>query len=97
MKMGDPLGPTGLSGVPCTKREPHTHLGVFYSKSSRYAVLRGLFVPENGCRLDVVRLFGKRLSYHVVETRNLPGKKRHVKIAFKKKSGEIMPPDAKVI
>ena len=95
--MGDSLGPTGLSGVPGTKREPHTHLGVFYSKSSRYAVLRGLFVPENGYRLDVVRLLGKILSYHVVETRKLPSEKRHVKTVFKKKNGEIMPPDAKVI
>lgn len=97
VRMGDYLGPNGKTGVPGKWREPHLHLTVNYSQSPRYVLLRELLVPENGHFIDPVALFRGRMPIDTHAMRALPEAERIVKIAYKLKSGAIVPPDAKII
>jgi murein DD-endopeptidase MepM/ murein hydrolase activator NlpD len=97
IRMGDYLGPNGKTGVPGEKREPHNHQTVTYSESPNYMLMRGLVIPVNGHFIDPVALFRGKMPINTHAVRALPESERRVKIAFKTKSGDIVPPDAKII
>ncbi len=97
VRMGQALGPNGKSGVPGKLREPHLHLTINYSTSKKYAVTKGLVVPFKGYFADPVALFRGGMPIDTHAMRALPENERRVKIAYKLKTGEIVPPDAKII
>lgn len=97
VRMGDFLGPNGRSGVPGAKREPHLHLTAFISESPRYAVVNDTVVPEGGRFIDPVALFRGRLPMDTALMRELPAEQKIVRVAYKRKSGEIVPAGAKLI
>lgn len=94
---GNYLGPNGKSGVPGKRRQPHLHLTVSYSEKPEYARTRGLMIPSHGRFVDPVALFrgGMPLDTHAM--RVLPESDRRVIIAHKLTTGEIVPPNAKII
>ena len=95
--MGEYLGPNGKTGVPGKKREPHLHLTVTYSEKPEYARFKGLLVPSYGHFIDPVALFrgGMPLDTHAM--RALPDSQKKVAIAYKLTTGEIVPPNARII
>lgn len=97
VRMGEYLGPNGRSGVPGTRREPHLHLTAFISESPRYAVANDTVVPEGGRFIDPVALFRGRLPMDTALMRELPVDQKTIPAAYKRKSGEIVPADAKMI
>ncbi len=101
VRMGEYLGPNGKSGVPGRRREPHLHLTVTFAATSKYALLvspkRSLMVPVDGYFAGPVALMRGKMPIDTHSMRALPESERRVKIAHKKGSGEIVPPDAKII
>lgn len=97
LRMGDYLGPNGKTGVPGKRREPHLHLTVNFSQSPRYVLLQEFLIPESGYFIDPVALFRGRMPIDTHAMRALPEAERRVKIAYKLKTGAIVPPDAKII
>ncbi|MDO8699143.1 MAG: peptidoglycan DD-metalloendopeptidase family protein [Rhodoferax sp.] len=95
--MGQVLGPNGRSGVPGVRREAHLHLTAFISESPRYAVVNDTVVPEGGRFIDPIALFRGRLPMDTALMRELPAEQRVIPAAYKRKSGETVPADAKLI
>lgn len=97
VRMGQVLGPNGKSGIPGRRREPHLHLTVNFSSSKQYAVTKELVVPLQGYFADPVALFRGAMPIDTHAMRALPQNKHRVKIAYKLKTGAIVPPNAKII
>lgn len=97
VRMGEFLGPNGRSGVPGAKRGAHLHLTAFISESPRYAVVNDTVVPEGGRFIDPVALFRGQLPMDTALMRELPAEQKVTPIAYKYKSGEIVPAGAKLI
>lgn len=97
VRMGEPLGPTGRTGVPGWKREEHLHLGVYFSKSEKYVGLQHRFIPVEGHYADAVALMRRQMPLDSHSMRALPEKEKRVRIPYKLTTGEIIPPDTKII
>ena len=97
VRMGQPLGPTGKTGVPGRRREEHLHLNVFYSKSEEFVGLRNGIVPVEGHYVDVVTLMRRRMSLDTKAMLELPKAERRVPIPHALTTGAIVPPDTKII
>ena len=101
VRMGEYLGPNGKSGVPGKRREPHLHLTIMFAATPKYAMLRSekgsLMIPVDGYFAGPVALIRGKMPIDTHSMRALPEAERRVKIAHKKESGEIVPPDAKII
>jgi murein DD-endopeptidase MepM/ murein hydrolase activator NlpD len=97
VRMGEVLGPNGKSGVPGARRPPHLHLGIFYSKSPKFVMIRPLVVPFEGHHVDPVALFRGQMPIDANATRELPESERRVAIAYKTTTGEIVPANTKII
>ncbi len=97
VRMGDVLGPNGKSGVPGRNREPHLHLTVTFSDSPKYARTRGLLIPMAGRFADPVALLRGKAPLDTGALAKLSPAEREVAIAYKRTTGEIVPPGAKII
>jgi murein DD-endopeptidase MepM/ murein hydrolase activator NlpD len=97
VRMGDPLGPTGKTGVPSQRRGDHLHVEVLYSTNERYVETRHGIVPVNGHYADVVTLMRARMPLDTNVMRALPDAERHVAIPHKLDSGSTVPTDALII
>lgn len=98
VRMGQILGPNGKSGIPSGRRKPHLHLTVNFSSSPKFSSHRGvLLVPMEGYFIDPVALFHGGMPIDTHAMRTLPDSERRVRIAYKLTTGEIVPPNAKII
>lgn len=97
VRMGDPLGPTGKTGVPSDRREDHLHLGILYNTSGRYVVTKHGVVPVDGYYADVVTLMRRRMPLDTNAMRALPEGERRVAIPHRMKSGATVPAGTKII
>lgn len=97
VRMGEPLGPTGRTGVPGRRREEHLHLGTFFSKSEKYVALEHRFIPVEGHYMDPVALMRRQMPLDSHSMKALPEAEKRVQIPYKLTTGEIVPPDTKII
>ncbi len=97
VRMGQPLGTTGRSGIPGNRREAHLHLGITYSKSEKYVSLRTRIVPIKGHYADVVTLMRRRMPLATSAMLALPEARRRVPIPHKLTTGATRPPDTRII
>lgn len=97
VRMGEPLGPTGKTGVPGRRRQEHLHLGVYFSKSEKYVGLRHRFIPLEGHYADPVALMRRQMPLDSHSMKALPETEKGVRIPYKLTTGEIFPPDTKII
>ena len=95
--MGEPLGPTGRTGVPGRQREEHLHLGVYFSTSQKYVPLQHRFIPVDGHYADLVALMRRQMPLDSRSMRALPEAEKHVRIPYKLTTVETIPPDTKII
>lgn len=103
VKMGDILGPTGNSGVSgkthkdVSDRRPAIHFAAFYSSSPRYAVERGIVIPENGYWMDPTALYRKAPPIDSTAMKALPDSEKGVPISVMFEDGKTSPADTKLI
>jgi hypothetical protein len=102
VRMGEVLGPTGNSGIgrsgkQSKRRRPAIHFGVFYSRSDKYAVIRDRVIPESAQWMDPLALFRNKPPLDSKRMKALPKTEKQVPISVVYKSGEVSPPDAKVV
>jgi murein DD-endopeptidase MepM/ murein hydrolase activator NlpD len=94
---GDPLGPTGKSGVPSKRRPDHLHVRIVYSTSDKYAATSIQIIPAEGHYADVVALMRRRMPLDTNAMRAVKKTARRVTIPYRLTSGETVPPDTKII
>jgi murein DD-endopeptidase MepM/ murein hydrolase activator NlpD len=107
IKMGDELGTTGntgllgceVSGKPCRgrSRRPAIHFDVLYSKSGKYFNMGTVLVPKDAWWMDPNALFRKKLPLDSASMKALPESEKSIPISFKLDSGELYPPDTRMI
>jgi len=97
VRMGEPLGPTGRTGVPSRGRAEHLHLGVYFSERQEYVPLQHRFVPVEGHYADPVALMRRRMPLDSQSMMALPDAERRVRIPYRLTTGETVPPDARII
>ncbi|NQV83710.1 MAG: peptidoglycan DD-metalloendopeptidase family protein [Rhodospirillales bacterium] len=101
VRMGEYLGPNGKTGVPGKKREPHLHLTIMFAATPKYALLvnekGSLMIPLDGYFAGPLALMRRKMPIDTHSMRALREQERRVIIAYKKESGAIVPPDAKII
>jgi len=97
VRMGEPLGPTGRSGIDGSNREDHLHVEVFYSTSDRYVTTKYGVVPVDGHYADVVTLMRRRLPLDTNVMRGLSDAERHVAIPHRLTSGVTAPADTLIV
>lgn len=97
VSMGTPLGPTGRTGIPNPMREEHLHLGVYFSKSEKYVAFQHRFIPVEGHYADLVALMRRQMPLDSRSMKALPEAEKRVLIPYKLTTGEIVPPDTRII
>lgn len=102
VRMGEPLCPTGNTGVDrtgeqSTRRRPAIHFAVFYSASEQYAEMRNVIIPADGYWMDPVALFRKTLPLDSDSMKALPEEQKQVPISIMFDDGETFPADTKII
>jgi murein DD-endopeptidase MepM/ murein hydrolase activator NlpD len=97
VRMGEPLGPTGKTGVKSSSREDHLHVEVLYSTSDRYVATRHGIIPVDGHYADVVALMRARMPLDTNAMRALPDAERRVTIPHRLTRGVTVPADARII
>ena len=101
IRMGEVMGGNGKTGVPGASREPHLHLTIMYAEGPKYAVLQNkkgaLVIPLDGYFAGALALMRGKMPLDTHAMRALPEDERRVIIPHKKASGEIVPPDARII
>jgi hypothetical protein len=97
VRMGEKLGPTGSSGIPNIDRQAHLHLGVFFSKSGKYAAFKHRLIPLAGHYMDPLALMRGKMPVDSHSMAALPKSQKRVKVPYMLTSGEIVPPGAKII
>lgn len=97
VQMGEPLGPTGKTGVPSPRREDHLHVEVLYSASGKYVATKHGIVPVYGHYADVVTLMRARMPLDTNAMRALPDAERRVAIPHRLTSGATVPANARII
>lgn len=97
VRMGQPLGPTGKSGIENTPREEHLHIGVLYGESRKFVALRGRIVPVGGHYMDIVTLMRRRMPLDTNAMAALPKAERRVTIPHRLTTGATVPADTKII
>jgi hypothetical protein len=78
-------------------REPHLHLTVYFGKSSKFFLTHDFLVPDEGHYIDPIALFRGRMPIDTHAMRALSGEDKQVRIAYRLRTGETVPPDAKII
>lgn len=107
IKMGDPLGPTGnsgllgceVSGKDChgRSRRPAIHFDVLYSDSPDYYDTGTVLVPFNAHWMDPNALFRKSMPVDSQAMKSLPEADKAVPISYMLDSGELIPADTRMI
>lgn len=97
VRMGEPLGPTGRTGIPGRMREEHLHLGVYFSASKKYVELQHRFIPVESHYADAVALMRRQMPLDSHSMKALPEAEKRVRIPYKLTTGGIVPPNTRII
>lgn len=103
--MGEALGETGNSGSRGKRqkrvnrpRRPALHFAAIFAESSQYTTVRSTHVvPVDGRWADPVALYRGLTPIDSHSMKGLPASQKKVDIAVLLDSGEIMPPEAKIV
>ena len=97
VRMGQPLGPTGTSGIPSDRRVAHLHLSIHYSRSAKFVGFRNRVVPVAGHYVDVLTLMRRRMPLDTGAMLALSEAERRVPIPHRLTTGATVPPDTRII
>jgi len=104
VRLGDIIGPTGNSGVSSKKkrkqtslRRPAIHFSAFYSETEKFAIHRGVVIPEQARWLDPVALYRQKMPLESESLKNLPEEEKGVPIAVVFEDGQASSASAKFV
>ncbi|MEW8508137.1 MAG: peptidoglycan DD-metalloendopeptidase family protein [Candidatus Thiodiazotropha sp.] len=106
LKMGDVIGATGNTGVLscelkreiCRKtRRPALHFDILYSSNEKYYDSGNMVIPFEAQWMDPNALYRKSMPVASRTMAALPRKQKAVHISYMLESGEVYPPDSKMI
>ncbi len=106
VKMGQPLGPTGNSGIQGALSKPNRgqkarrdaiHFAVWFSTSPNFVALRVKIVPVDGYWMDPNALYRKKPPFDSHAMKALPPEEKKVPISVMLEDGTTVPPDTKII
>lgn len=109
VRMGEPLGPTGNSGIMAPglanrkgarmgkERRPAIHFGAWFSAKPEYVALQQRLIPVDGHWMDPNALYRKRPPFDSHAMKALPPEEKKVPVSVILEDGTTVPPDTKII
>ncbi|TVT49287.1 MAG: M23 family metallopeptidase [Sedimenticola thiotaurini] len=106
VKMGDVLGETGntgvqgceLKGIPCRQpRRSVTHFDILYSTNEKFFDTGTILIPFEAYWMDPNALYRKQPPFDSFSMRALPDAEKKISISYRLDTGELYPPDTRMI
>lgn len=105
VKMGQPLGPTGNTGIQFAGggkrgnkyRRDAIHFAVWFSAKPEFVALRAKIIPVEGYWMDPNALYRKRPPFDSHAMKALPPEQKTVPISVMLEDGTTVPADTKIV
>lgn len=103
VKMGQPLGPTGNSGITGGGRAANKtrrdaiHFAVWFSDKPGFVAMRAKIIPVEGYWMDPNALYRKKPPFDSHAMKALPSEEKKVPISVMLEDGTTVPADTKIV